>query len=92
MTMREIPSDVSGASAGAVRQSWDEYRAEQDRLTADRTKACARWCEQRRIPLSMGLVGHLLFLRELEPALTADELEKDARAWVAARAARKADR
>ena len=90
--MREIPSHVSGASAGAVRESWDEYRAEQDRINAGRTKTCARWCEARGIPVSMGLVAHLLFLRELEPALTADELEKDARAWVAARAARKADR
>lgn len=92
MTMREIPSDVSGASAGAVRESWDEYRAKADARNLERSQACARWCEARGLPLSMGLVGHLLFLRELEPALTADELEKDARAWVAARAARKAVR
>lgn len=82
MGMREVPSDVGGASAGAVRQAWDEHRQRQQDRAQARRVACAEWLTERDIPVSLGVVEMLLRLRELEPGIPAGELEREARVWV----------
>lgn len=82
MGMREVPSDVGGASAGAVREQWDEHRQRMEERGRARRVACAEWLEGRGIPVSLGVVEMLLRLRELDPAISAGELEAEARTWV----------
>ncbi len=80
--MRAVTSDVTGASAGAVRQAWDEHRQRMDERAQARRVACAAWLDERGIPVSLGVVEMLLRLRELDPAISAGELEAEARTWV----------
>lgn len=80
--MRAVPADVGGASAGAVRQQWDEHRQRMDERAQARRVACAEWLTERGIPVSLGVVEMLLRLRELDPAIPACELEREARCWV----------
>ena len=82
MGMREVPSDVGGASAGAVREQWDEHRRLVGERAQARRVACAEWLTERDIPVSLGVVEMLLRLRELDPAIPAVELEREARVWV----------
>lgn len=80
--MRAVPSEISGASAGAVRQQWDEHRLRQQERAQARRVACAAWLDERGIPVSLGVVEMLLRLRELDPSIGAGELEREARIWV----------
>lgn len=80
--MRAVPSEITGASAGAVRQQWDEHRQRMEERGRARRVACAEWLEGRGIPVSLGVVEMLLRLRELDPAIGAGELEREARMWV----------
>lgn len=80
--MRSVPLDVTSASAGAVRQQWDEHRQRMEERGQARRVACAEWLTERDIPVSLGVVEMLLRLRELDPAIPACELEREARTWV----------
>ena len=82
MGMRVAPSDVGGASAGAVREQWDAHRQQVQERAQARRLACAEWLEARGVPVSVGVVEMVLRLRELEPGLSACELEREARVWM----------
>ena len=82
MTMREIPSDVSGASAGAVAEQWKQAR---ERRCADLVDGAYRWLDSR--PGLAGLMADPAFelwaaqaitLRRTPSGATSSELE----AWL----------
>lgn len=87
--MRAVPSEINGSSAGAVREAWDRYRADYDRRQQERRVACAEWCAARGLPVSSGLVAHLLLVREID-GLGAVALEAEANRWLKQRSNRRA--